>query len=57
MKIKCPNCGWVGDNSQLKSDFCDMGCDESYCDSICPLCEIWQDEEDYEIVHDSTNSH
>ena len=54
MKIKCLECGWTGDDSELEGDYisaADYG-GEIWSNHICPSCHNWGDEDDYLKIED-----
>jgi len=46
-QYKCPECGWVGTESEMEADC--MGIeDEAWSNWICPQCKTWWRLDDYE---------
>lgn len=48
-KIKCLECGWIGDETDLGADyyFATESDGEIWSNHICPSCGHWGDESDY----------
>ena len=49
---KCPECGWIGTERQMGSDYIagEDGYDETWSHWICPSCDRWLELDDYEVV-------
>ena len=57
-KYKCPECGWIGTEDEMQSDFLggDDEMEEIWSDWICPNCGMWNMLESYEIVSATNES-
>lgn len=52
IKYKCPECGWIGEESEMGADsiVSDDYTYETWSNWICPSCNTWQDLEDYKEI-------
>ena len=55
-KYQCPECGWIGEESEMESDYCyederDNIFGEYWSNWICPSCYTWQDLENYKKIN------